>query len=169
MANHVRRNLRGSGLEKSGSERLAWTRARREMRGRLGHLIRQRVKIQNLRIGVNRRNAVLVRFRLHVGKNVVALLHLNERIADARTVLAVAGQRMQHAPVIVHGFAARFAVDVAGKRDVAAVGEHREQFVAQRFVFDGVKRPRAQPGAVEGDQVHQRVARMNRRQALLDA
>ncbi len=163
MTNHVRGNLRRSRLEKSGGERLAGARARRKMRGGLGYLICQRVKIQHLRIGVNRRNAVLVRFRLHVGENVVALLHLHQRIAD------VAGQRVKHAPVVVHGLAARFAVDVAGKRNVAAVGKHGEQFTAHSFVFDGVKRPGAQPRAVEGNQIHQRITGMNGRQALLDA
>ena len=139
------------------------------MRSRLSHLIRERVKIEHLGIGVNRRNAVLVRFRLHVGKNVVAFLNLHQRIADARAVLAVAGERMQHAPVVIHGFAARFAVNVAGECDVAAVGEHGEQFVAHGFVFDSVEGPRPQPGAIESDQIHQRIAGMNRRQALLDA
>ena len=76
---------------------------------------------------------------------------------------------MQHAPVVVHRFAARFAVDVAGKRDVAAIGKHGEQFAAHGFVFDRVERPRPQPGAVKRDEVHQRVAGMDRRQALLDA
>ena len=92
MANHVRRHLRGRGLKKSCGERLARTRARRKMRGGLGDLICERVEIEHLRIGVNRRNAVLVRLRLHVRENVVALLHLHERIADAGAILAVAGQ-----------------------------------------------------------------------------
>ena len=169
MANHVWRHLRRGRLEKSRRERLPRACARRKMRRRLRHLIRQRIEVQNLRVGVNRRNAVFVRFRLHVGKNVVALLHLHQRIADARAVLSVAGQRVQHAPVVVHRFVARFAVDVAGKSDVAAVGKHREQFAAHRFVFDRIKSPRPQPCAIERDQVHQRVARMNRRQTLLDA
>jgi len=139
------------------------------MRGWLGHLIGEGIEIEHLRIGVNRRNAVLIRLGLHVGENVVALLHLHQGIADARTVLPIAGKRMQHAPVIVHRFAARFAIRFAGEGHVAAVWEQREQFGADLRVFNRVERPRPQPSAIEGDQVHQRVARMNRRQALLDA
>ena len=169
VADHVRRNLRWSGLEESGGQRLAGSRARGKMRGGLGGLIRERVEIEHLRIGVDRRDAVLVGFRLHVREDVVALLHLHERVADAGAILAVAGQRVQDAPVIVHRFVARFAVGVAGEGDVAAVGKQREQFVANVGVFDRVERPGTQPGAIEGDQVHQRVAGMDRRQALLDA
>ncbi len=169
VADHVRRNLRGCRLEESRGERLARARARGKMSGRLSHLIRQGVEIQHLRIGINRRDAVLIRFRLHVGKNVVALLNLHERIADARAVLPIAGQRVQHAPVVVHRFAARLAINVARKSHVTAVGEHREQLAADGFVFDRVERPRAQPGAVKGNQVHQRIAGMDRWQALLDA
>jgi hypothetical protein len=169
MAQHVRRHLRRRRLKKSRRERLARTRARRKMRGGLGHLIGERIEIEHLRIGVNRRNAVLIRLGLHVGENVVALLHLHERIADTRPILAIAGQGVQHAPVIVHRFAARFAIRIAGKRDVAPVRKQRQQFGADFFIFDGVKRPRPQPRAVKRDQVHQRVAGMNRRQALLDA
>ncbi len=139
------------------------------MRGRLCDLIRQRVEIQNLWVGINRRDAVLVCFRLHVGENVVALLHLHQRIADARAVLPVTGQRVQHAPVIVHGFVARFAIHVARKPDVAAIGKQCEQLVAHRFVFDSVEGPRTQPRPVKRDQVHQRVAGMDRGQPLLDA
>ncbi len=138
------------------------------MRGRLCDLIRQRVEIQNLWVGINRRDAVLVCFRLHVGENVVALLHLHQRIANAWAVLPVAGKRVQHAPMIVHGFVARFAVHVAREAHVAAVGKQREQLVAQGFVFDPVKSPRTEPRAVKGDEVHQRVAGMDGGQPLLD-
>ena len=151
MANHVRRNLRRRRLEESRSERLARARARRKMRGRFGHLICERIKIQNLRVGINRRNAVFVGLRLHVGKNVVAFLHLHQRIADAGAILAVTRQRVQDAPVIVHGFATRFAINIAGKADVTAIGKHGEQFCAHSTVFDRIKRPRTQPRAIEGD------------------
>src|SRR6266581_4265361 len=59
-------------------------RARRIVRGRLGDLALQRVEIEHLRVGVDRRDAELISLRLHVGQRVVALLHLHERIADAR-------------------------------------------------------------------------------------
>ncbi len=76
---------------------------------------------------------------------------------------------MQYAPVIVHAFVARFAVRFARKRDVATIGKKREKFVARGFVLYRVERPRPQPGAVERNQIHQRVAGMNRWQSLLDA
>ncbi len=136
---------------------------------RLRHLICQRIEIQNLRVGINRRDAIFVRLGLHVGENVVALLHLHQRIADAGAILSVAWQRVQHAPVIIHRFIARFAVHIAGKADVAAIGKHCQQFGARGFVFDRVEGPRPQPGAIERNQIHQRVAGRDRWQALLDA
>ena len=101
-------------------------------------MIRERVEIQNLRIGVDRRNAIFVRFRLHIRENVVALLHLDEGIADARAILSVAGKRVQNAPVVVHVFVARFAIDISRKRNVGAVGKQLQEFVPQPVkLFDG--------------------------------
>ena len=101
------------------------------MRRRLGRLVRERVKIQHLRIGINRRNPVLVGFRLNVGKRVVAFLDLNQRIAHAWPILAIARQRVHHAPVIVQRFVARFAIGFARKCHVAAIGKKREQLGAR--------------------------------------
>src|SRR5271156_5047536 len=109
MLDHVRRNARRSGLKKSCRERLAWTSARGKVRGGLSGLIGDGVEIQNLRVGVDRRDAVFVGLCLHVAEHVVALLHLYERIADAGAILSVAGKSVQYAPVIVHGFITRFA------------------------------------------------------------
>src|SRR5262249_21220547 len=90
VLHHVGRNACGLRLKESRSQRLAWSSARRKMRGGLGHLIGQRIEIEHLWIGVNRRNAVLIRLCLHIGENVVALLHLHQRIADTRAILTVA-------------------------------------------------------------------------------
>src|SRR6267154_2256919 len=61
MAQHVRWHLRRGRLKESRRERLARASAGRKMRGRLGHLIGERIKIEHLRIGINRRNTVFVR------------------------------------------------------------------------------------------------------------
>src|SRR5271156_4927005 len=98
MLDHVRRNARRSGLKKSCRERLAWTSARGKVRGGLSGLIGDGVEIQNLRIGVDRRDAVFVGLCLHVAEHVVALLHLYERIADAGAILSVAGKGWRNRP-----------------------------------------------------------------------
>jgi len=61
------------------------------------HLIGQRIEIEHLRVGVDRRNAVLIRFGLHVGENVVALLHLHQRIATLGR-FARRREGVQHTP-----------------------------------------------------------------------
>src|SRR5271163_5106562 len=98
MLDHVRRDTRRSGLKKSRRERLAWTSTCGEMRGGLGGLVGDGVEIQNLRIGVDRWDAVLVSLRLHVAEHVVTLLHLHQRIAHAGAILSIAGKRVEHTP-----------------------------------------------------------------------
>ncbi len=68
--------------------------------------------------------------------------------------------------MVVHIFVARFAVGVAGERDVRAVRKKLEQLVAQRFVVEREERPRAQPGALERDEIGIEVAALGERTAL---
>src|ERR1700734_2411303 len=72
---------------------------------------------------------------------------------------------MQHAPVIIHILVARFAVSIAGKRNVRPIREKLKQLVPQRFVFQREKCPRPQPGPLERDQINVEIAALSERPA----
>ena len=137
------------------------------MHARLSGLALQRIKIQNFAIRVNWGNSILVRFHLQIRKRIETLLHADQRIAQRRTpARPIARQRVQHAPVVVHIFVARFAIHIARKRDLRSIWKQFQQLVAQRLVIQRKKRPRPQPGPLERNQIDVDVAAFRQRPAL---
>ncbi len=127
----------------------------------------QSVEIEHFAIRINRWNTVFVGLDLDVGERVETLLHRNQRVAKCGPARrAIAGQGVQHAPVIIHVFTARLAVSIARECHVATIGEQSQQLVPKILIFQLVERPRPQPGALERDQIHVVIAAFGERAAL---